>query len=144
MSIPRDRWIHTYVFEGNIKSIPTKAWERKRFLDPHIDALKDFMVSNSPCSVVGMGKLSSECLTKGSVLKKRVGTYWGVKPRFMEAGVDHAWITNVPDAALYDPALFVDITRILGKAAQEAEIDIKINYELPIYRRWHKYWTSGL
>lgn len=144
LSIPRDRWIHTYVFEGNIEHIPSKVWERKKFLEPHIEALKDFMVSNKPCSVVGMGKLASECLTKGSVLKKRVGTYWGVKPRFMEAGVKHAWITNVPDAGLYDPSLLVDITRILGKAAREAQIDIKIDYQLPMYRNWHHYWQSGL
>jgi hypothetical protein len=98
------------------------------------------MLVNQPVSVVGMGKLSAECLIKGSVLKYKTGSCWGVKPRYRQAGVDHAWITYVPDAALYDPALFVDITRVLGKAALEAGIPIEINYQLPIYKNWHRYW----
>lgn len=140
LSIPRDRWVHTYCYEGKARDIPTKAWERKDWLEPHVEALLDFMLANKPCSVVGMGKLAAECLTKGSLLKKRAGTFWGVKPRFFLAEIDHAWICQAPDAALYDPGLFVDITRILGKAAREANIDIKINYELPVFRNWHKYW----
>lgn len=140
LSIPRERWVHTYCYEGAAKQVPTKVWERKKFLEPHIEALVDFMIRNRPCSVVGMGRLSAECLTKGSMLKKRAGTFWGVKPKFRQADVDHAWITYTPDSALYDPGLFVDITRILGKAAREADIEIKIDYELLVFKNWHKYY----
>lgn len=142
LSIPRDRWVHTYCYEGKASDIPTKAWERKTWIEPHLDALLDFMMFHKPCSVVGMGKLAAECLTKGSLFKRRVGAYWGVKPRYRQVGIDHAWITYMPDAALFDPRLFVDMTRIIGKAAREADIEIEINYQLPIFRNWHKYYKS--
>lgn len=140
LSIPRDRWVHTYCYEGNKKSIPSKLWKRKGFLDPHVDALLDFATKNSPCSVVAMGKFSTEVLIGGSLLKRKVGAEWDTRPKFRKIGIEKAWVTYMPDAALYSPDLVVDITRMLMCAAHEAHIKTKIDYSLPVFRNWYKYY----
>lgn len=140
LSIPREEWIHTYLFGGaNKKSIPTVKQLRKEFLAPHVERLLDTIKMNSPCVVIGMGKLSSEILAGGSLLKKKVNTHW--EPNIMilrRLGINRVWITYGPDAALYDPGLLVGMSYVFFEAAKEANITIKFDYTLPMFD-FHKY-----
>lgn len=140
LNIPRDRWVHTYCYEGNKKSIPNKKAERRAFLEPHIEALEDFIEANSPCSLVGMGKLAAEVLVGGSVLKRLVGARWNTKMRFTRLGVETVGITYMPDAALHSPDLCVPISRMIVWMVREIGIEPVINYQLRIPKNWHLYW----
>jgi hypothetical protein len=147
LSIPRHAWVHTYCYDGNNpKSIPTQKWKRKTFLAPYIEKLLDFISLNSPCTIVGMGKLAMECMLGDSLLKKKAGTYWRPNIPFTKLGVERVWITRSPDAALFNPELAVSLSRCIGKAALEANIDIKIDYTLPMFdfSNYHQLGTNQL
>lgn len=135
LTIPREDWLHTYCFSGANKSqIPTIKKDRKEYLEPHIERLLETIKMNSPCVVIGMGKLSSEILAGGSLLKKKVDTYW--EPNIMALrglGVLKVWITYGPDAALYNPELLVGMSYVFCEAAKEANITIKFDYTLPMF-----------
>jgi hypothetical protein len=89
---------------------------------------------NVPCVVIGMGKLSSEILAGGSLLKKKVNTYWNPNIIiFWSLGIDKVWITYNPDAALYNPELLVGMSYVFGHAAREANIPVKFDYELKMF-----------
>lgn len=140
ISIPRENWVHTYAYEGVKKNIPKVAWERKAFLIPSVSTLVKFVEVNYPCSVVAMGRLARECLLYPPVSKKKEGAEWDVSIPFRRIGLEHAWVTYMPDAALYAPALAVEIAWVLAQAAKEAGIPTKINYELKSFRNWYRYW----
>jgi uracil-DNA glycosylase family 4 len=138
LSIGREDWVHTYCYDG-LNPIPTKKFERRDFLAGHIASLLDFLRINQPCVVVGLGKLTTECLIGVSLISKRVGTYWRPTIPYARIGVKKVWIAYNPDAALYDPLLYVDISRVIGLAAIEANIPIKIDHTLPMFD-----WTNYL
>jgi hypothetical protein len=143
LSIDREDWVHTYAFQGSWSAkIPTNKRRRKMYLaeNIHMDRLVDIIRLNSPCSVVGMGRLSCEVLTGGSILSKKVGADWdsGFPIAMRKIGVEKVWITYSPDAALYDPGLVVDISRVLGHAAMESNIKIEINRGLKLFD-WSNY-----
>jgi hypothetical protein len=133
LSIPREVWNHTYCFTGQKKQLPTKKKDRVEFLDSHMRKLKEVIRVNSPCVVVGSGKITCECLTGSSVLKRRAGTRWKTNLTFSRAGVKKVWIMHNTDAALYDPDLIVSMTRVLWKAATEAGIPTQIDYDLKMF-----------
>lgn len=93
----------------------------------------DFIQLNEPCVVVGMGKLSMECLLGASLLNRKAGTCWTPNLAFTRLGIEKVWITNSTDAALFNPVMAVSISRILVKAAEEADIEPKIDYSLPMF-----------
>lgn len=135
MGIPREDWVHTYCFSGaNKKQIPTIKQERLAYLEPHKERLVDTIRMNIPCVVIGMGKLSSEILAGGSLLKKKVNTYWNPNiVAFWKLGIEKVWITYSPDAALYSPDLVVGMSYVFGEAAIEANIPVKFDYTLPMF-----------
>ena len=138
LSIPREAWVHTYIYHGQKKYIPTKKAERKTELEPFVKALTKFIRANDPCIVVGMGRLCAEImleqgLTATTILGKRVGTYWMPRLDFTRAGIDKVWITYSPEAALFDPRLVVSMSRVIGKAARECGIEIKLNTEIAMF-----------
>jgi hypothetical protein len=133
LSIPRESWVHTYCFFGQKKQLPTKKLERRKLLVPSIEDLKKFIEVHQPCVVVGMGQLACECFTGASLLKKKAGTSWD--SRLMD---DKVWISQSTDAALFDPQLAVPISRVLGKAAMQAGINIKLNTDLTMFD-WSNY-----
>lgn len=140
LSIPRDRWNHTYCFTGQKKQLPTKKKDRKLLLAADMQRLIDVVKANQPCVLVGMGKLTCECLLDDapSVLKNWAGTRWGTNQTFSKLGIRTAWISYTTDAALFDPELSVGISRVIGKAAAEAGIPIKINTNLSMFD-WDDY-----
>jgi hypothetical protein len=80
-----------------------------------------------------MGKLSMECLLGASLLNRKAGTCWTPNLSFTRAGVNKVWITNSTDAALYNPVMAVGISRILVRAAVEADLEPKIDYTLTMF-----------
>lgn len=140
LSIPRESWVHTYCFLGQKKQLPKKKKERKDFLQQDMERVVEIVEMNLPCVVVGMGKLASECLLDNapSILKKRAGTVWDTNSRFAKLGIERAWISYSTDAALYDPVLAVGISRVIGKAAREAGIEIQLNQDLKMFD-WSNY-----
>lgn len=134
-SIAREDWVHTYCFGGaNKKQIPTKQLERKTYLKPHVDRLIETVSMNSPCVVIGMGKLSSEILAGGSLLNKKVNTYWHPNIIALRGlGVNKVWITHNPEAALYSPELLVGMSYVFCMCAEEANIPFKLDYTLPMF-----------
>jgi hypothetical protein len=135
MGIKREDWVHTYCFGGaNKNQIPTTKEERRAYLAPYKERLVDTIQMNVPCVVIGMGKLSSEILAGGSLLKKKVNTYWHPNIiAFRGLGIDKVWITYGPEAALYNPELLVGMSYVIGEAAIEANITIKFDYTLQIF-----------
>lgn len=135
LSISREDWTHTYCFSGANKSqIPTIKQERLDYLKPHKDRLINTIRMNAPCVVIGMGKLSSEILTGGSLLKKKVNTYWHPNIIALRGlGVYSVWITYSPDAALYNPEVLVGMSYVFCEAAKEAGIIVKFDYTLQMF-----------
>lgn len=140
LSIPREKWNHTYCFMGQKKQIPTKKKLRQTFLAADMVRLRDFLGRNQPCVVVGLGNLTCECLLDGapSTLKKKEGWSWNTRSRLFKMGIEKAWVSYSPDAALFDASLCVNISRTIGHAARQAGIDIKLNNELKSFD-WSKY-----
>jgi hypothetical protein len=136
LSIPRDKWFFGYCFEGNKKALPTKKTERQEVLIPHLKLLHGRVTAAKEqlgeIRIVGLGKLACECLTGSSELKKRSGTSWKVKKLWQDL-TERAWVTYSPENALFDPVVWVDITRVIGSAAQKVGIQIRLktNEELP-------------
>lgn len=135
MGIAREDWVHTYCFSGaNKKQIPTIKEERKAYLAEHKERLVNTIQMNTPCVVIGMGKLSSEVLVGGTLLKKTVNTYWHPDIiAFRKLGIYKVWITYGPDAALYNPELLVGMSYVVGEAALEAGITVKFDYTLKCF-----------
>jgi hypothetical protein len=136
LSIPKDKWMFGYCFEGNKKQLPTKKVERQTFLVPHLKLLQGRVTvakeQFGDIRLIGLGKLACECLTGSSELKKRSGTSWKVKTLW-QALTERAWVTYSPEAALYDSVLEGDIARVIGNAAMKVGIELrfKTNDELP-------------
>lgn len=89
---------------------------------------------NSPCVIIGMGKLSSEILAGGALLSKKINAYW--EPNIIALrglGIDRVWITYGIEAALYNPELLVGMSYVFCNVAEEANIPIKLDYTLPMY-----------
>jgi hypothetical protein len=82
--------------------------------------------------MIGLGKVSCECLTGSSELKKRSGTSWKVKSLWKDL-TERAWVTYSPEAALFDSVLEVDIAKVIGSAAKKVGIELRLknNEELP-------------
>jgi hypothetical protein len=133
LSIPRDRWICTYCFKGVKKSIPTKKKERIKFLSDNMQQLGELIRINRPCAAVVLGQLGCECFTGASRLDTRSDTCWPPNRFFREMGLKRIWVASSPDAALFDPVLCVSISRVIGKAAIQAGIEVKMNYDLEMF-----------
>lgn len=135
LGIAREDWVHTYCYGSpNKKLIPTIKHERKEYLVPFVDRLIGVIKLNLPCVVVGMGKLTSEVLTGASNLKNKVNTDWTMPwGEIKKLGIRKVWITNSPDAALYNPELLVGMWWVLCNAAEEANIPIEIDYQLKMF-----------
>jgi hypothetical protein len=140
LSIKREDWIHTYAYDGDIrtKPIPTQKLERKEFFVPQVNGLIEIIQLNQPCIIIGMGKLPMECLLGESLLNKKVGADWRPIRQFRDIGINKVWITHNPDAALFDPVLAVDLSWIIYRAALEANIPTKIDHNLKLFD-WSKY-----
>jgi len=150
LSIPLERRSLAYVFSGGSSAlVPKRKRERQSFLAPHIETLAETVRQAQPCSVVAMGVLACEVLEGSSVLKKRAGTYWPAGARFQAAGLRNVWVTRLPEAALANPALCVEISRMLGHAALEARLTPKVDASLQMfdflrYERFFESHPSGL
>lgn len=113
--------------------LPRRKKDRYNYLEKHISRVLEFIAMNEPCVVVGMGRLTCECLTGSSILKKKAGTSWEPILKFKKIGVKKVWIANSPDEALFNPVLCVSISRVLGRAAMDADIPIAMDYTLPMF-----------
>jgi hypothetical protein len=128
-SILPNQWTHGYCCRKTKKEIPTQKEVRKKFLETSMSILKRDMEEAKrhfgKIVIVGLGKLSCECLLDRIDLSDRAGTYWtGVRPMWYDVidEGDKVWIANSPDAALFDHVLIVEITRVLKQAARQANI----------------------
>jgi hypothetical protein len=146
LSLQRGKhWTHSYCFRDQKKFVPTVKEERKRYLTDAMARLHSEMEEArrrfGALVVVGLGKLSCECLLDATDLNAKAGTYWkNVRRMWFDIVTDRIWIANSTDAALFDPVLIVEITRVLAKAAEQAGIEIRLRGpdELPVFD-WSKY-----
>jgi uracil-DNA glycosylase len=138
ISVPRNRWVHGYFFNGQKSQLPTKQAERHEFMLDHVEETREFIASHQPCVIVGMGKLTCECFLRTSTMKWVAGRPWKPRLSFRRDGIKKVWISHSPNAALFDPNLIVDISRVLGLAAREAGIDVKINFDVKMFE-WDDY-----
>jgi hypothetical protein len=132
------------VYPGQKKTIPTKAYLRRDFLAPYIDELTEFIRVNQPCVVIGMGKLAGEILVGPSIFSTIVNTYW--EPKFLPfikyLGLRKVWLTYMPDAALLQPDIAVNIAGIIYRATLDAHIATKIDADLIVPSFWIDHVTS--
>lgn len=78
-----------------------------------------------------LGRLPCEAFTGASILSTKAGTCWDT----IEWG--NVWVSYSPDAALYDPSLVVQISRIIKYAARDAGIQTE-SANIPMFR-WEEY-----
>jgi hypothetical protein len=131
LSIPRSDWVHDYCCL-NKEGLPKKKKERQKALAPNIESLQHNIRLREPCIIVGMGKLPCEVLTGASLVSTKAGTCWKTK------NYGKVWITYSPDAALFDPALTVDIYGVLAKAARAAGIATRFDKSVKMFS-WEDY-----
>jgi hypothetical protein len=132
LSIPRQQWAFGYCFEGSKKQMPmeaSKKAQRQVFLKPHLEKLAGRIAiakqEMGGLQIVGLGRLSCECLTGSSELKKKACTSWKVN-KLWEQLVERAWVTYSTEAALFNCGLYVDIGAVLAAAATKAGIEIRM------------------
>jgi hypothetical protein len=146
LSLQRGRhWIHGYCFRDQKKFLPTRKEDRKKYLAQSMDNLHLQMAEAKQkygkLVVVGLGKLSCETLLGEVNLNDRAGTYWTNYRTMWRDIIDkQVWIANSTDAALFDPVLIVEITRVLTMAAWDAGIPTRIRLadEIPVFD-WSSY-----
>src|SRR5271165_2624795 len=133
-------WTHSYCFRDQKKFLPTKKEDRKVFLEESMEKLHSEMLEtkdrHGELVLVGLGKLSCECLTGSTELSEKAGTYWtNIRKIWHDIVPDgeKVWIANSCDAALFDPSLCVEITRVLAKAAEDACIQTEIKLDIPMF-----------
>lgn len=132
LSIPRESWVHTYCYQGDKEELPKKKQDRLDKMAPDLLKAKEFIRLNQPCVVLGLGRIACEFLTGASIISTRAGTCWKT-PKYGKV-----WITNSPDAALFDPGMVVDIYGVIAKAAEAANIPTKFDPTIPLFD-WSEY-----
>jgi hypothetical protein len=94
--------------------------------------MAEFIKVNSPCVIVGMGRLACETLTGESVLNSRAGTWWQTED------FGKVRIAQSTESALYDPELIVGISGVLTDAAVWAGLEIRFDPSVPMFD-WEPY-----
>ena len=125
-SIPRTDWIHVYCHDGKV-ALPKKKEIRMAVMTKGLEDAKAKIEAAKPYVLVGLGRLPCEVLTIASILSTKAGTCWETKLW------GKVWISYSPDAALYNPGLIVQISRIIKYAAQDAGIETK-PVQVPMFR----------
>jgi hypothetical protein len=131
-SIGPMNWTFDYCCRKLKKEIPTQKEARKSFLATHMELLHKEMAEAKrvygEIVIIGLGKLSCECLLDEVDLKNRAGTYWVSSRKLWHDIIEEGevvWVANSPDAALFDAQLIVEITRVIKMGAKQAGIATK-------------------
>jgi hypothetical protein len=114
--------------------------------------LREQIQQAGPFQIIGFGWAACDTLfpVGKSGMKDRIECAWPLVPDYLIESIPNlddyprecrirdkllarAYLTYDPFAALYDPNLAVDISRVLEKAAKKAGIETKSNLEVPMF-----------